>query len=315
MQISATRHSLRISTERATGFGYSFAASDVNRDASRTDGAAGGSIWRGLGEAATTFPTSPTRWGFFPPRRHFAPYYACLPTRSARAAWRATASHEARPKRRVSRYRRLDRHRSRPLRSLAVPRPRSALRRFRCRADRGQLARWQPNRRVRAFRTTPPPQQIAAGSSPLLFRPRLHWSQAAQAPDEAHSGIECRAGDCRTRAVSAVLHRCSPERPGPGEPFPTLRASGSRRRARREEARSQRDTPVLLFQYRSNSRETSRTTGPTASTSRSWNSTCRTGAVVLVTHIAAADDRGLVVRREGLVVHAAIDAREISSRN
>ncbi len=53
MQISATRHSLRISTERATGFGYSFAASDVNRDASRTDGAAGTSM--GLDVASPPF--------------------------------------------------------------------------------------------------------------------------------------------------------------------------------------------------------------------------------------------------------------------
>src|SRR5215204_151663 len=63
MQISATRHSLRISTGRTTTFGYSLAGSDVNRDASPTDGAADGSIWRGFGKAAATFPTSATSMG------------------------------------------------------------------------------------------------------------------------------------------------------------------------------------------------------------------------------------------------------------
>src|SRR5688500_13194220 len=36
MQISATRHSLGVSTGRTAGFGYSFTRSDVNRDATCT---------------------------------------------------------------------------------------------------------------------------------------------------------------------------------------------------------------------------------------------------------------------------------------
>src|SRR5512133_3649168 len=42
MQISATRHSLGISTGRTTAFGYSFAGSDVNRDTSCTRFSGGG---------------------------------------------------------------------------------------------------------------------------------------------------------------------------------------------------------------------------------------------------------------------------------
>src|ERR671934_120760 len=43
MQISASRHSLGVSTGRTAGFGSSFAGSDVNRDPSCTPAAFGGS--------------------------------------------------------------------------------------------------------------------------------------------------------------------------------------------------------------------------------------------------------------------------------
>ena len=44
MQISATRHSLGVSTRRTAGFGSSFTGSDLNRDTSRTGGVAAGGI-------------------------------------------------------------------------------------------------------------------------------------------------------------------------------------------------------------------------------------------------------------------------------
>ena len=53
MQMSATRHSLGVSTERTAGFGYSFAGSDVNREVSCA-GAWGGGIRRESGKGAST---------------------------------------------------------------------------------------------------------------------------------------------------------------------------------------------------------------------------------------------------------------------
>src|SRR5215211_1271115 len=53
MQISATRHSLGVSTKRTAGFGYSFSGSDVNRDASCTRFSGGGG-GRASGEGAST---------------------------------------------------------------------------------------------------------------------------------------------------------------------------------------------------------------------------------------------------------------------
>src|SRR5678816_4544423 len=51
MQISATRHSLGVSTTRATGLRFSSAGADLNRDTS-TGGVAGGSISSASGVAA-----------------------------------------------------------------------------------------------------------------------------------------------------------------------------------------------------------------------------------------------------------------------
>src|SRR5215217_5570055 len=52
MQISATRHSLGVSSRRTAGFGYSFSGSDVNRDASCTRFSGGGG-GRASGEGAS----------------------------------------------------------------------------------------------------------------------------------------------------------------------------------------------------------------------------------------------------------------------
>src|SRR5215211_5212087 len=53
MQISATRHSLGVSSGRTASFGYSFSGSDVNRDASCPD-ARGGCVGRESGTGAST---------------------------------------------------------------------------------------------------------------------------------------------------------------------------------------------------------------------------------------------------------------------
>src|SRR5829696_4894714 len=53
MQISATRHSLGVSSGRTASFGYSFSGSDVNRDASCPD-ARGGGVGRASGPGAST---------------------------------------------------------------------------------------------------------------------------------------------------------------------------------------------------------------------------------------------------------------------
>ena len=63
MQISATRHSLGVSTTRTTGFRSSSAGADLNRDTSRTGGVACGSISRGSGKAVPTLPVSATSTG------------------------------------------------------------------------------------------------------------------------------------------------------------------------------------------------------------------------------------------------------------
>ena len=79
------------------------------------------------------------------------------------------------------------------------------------------------------------------------------------------------------------------------------RRSARRRLGRRTRCSSTRRTPAT----------SSRTTGPTASTSRSVNTTAPCGAEVLVADVAAADDRRLVVGGERLVVHPPVDAREV----
>src|SRR4249919_363535 len=57
MQISATRHSLGVSTGRTTGFGYSFTSFNMDRDTSCTR-VSGGRVGRESGKGASRTGTS-----------------------------------------------------------------------------------------------------------------------------------------------------------------------------------------------------------------------------------------------------------------
>ena len=155
MQISATRHSSRVSTGRTAGFGYSFTGSDVDRDASCTRVSGGGvgrrSGQRGLedghlggGNAATTKAVSGGSGSAV----------AALPTDMAAGAtvgsgslrWGiATAATKA-----IALARGAStaprRQRSKTLRRVSHRCPRSALRYSRCRTHRRRRAWQRPNR-------------------------------------------------------------------------------------------------------------------------------------------------------------------------
>src|SRR3954471_5059536 len=204
MQISATRHSLGVSTTRPAGFRFSSNGSDLNRDTSSTGGLAGGSISRAAGGAAPTLAIPATSTG-----KPDASTSVCTGPSDAIGTRGSTSrrSGEAASMNTVSEteapltlslviaiaWAVWDAIRTPPFSTPCHPRLASPV----------AIKAW---RTIAPHNTAKRANRCGLIALPLATQ-RLHWSQAGQAPAEPHSRSKlCRGQDENRRRSS--FSRC-----------------------------------------------------------------------------------------------------------